>query len=387
MSDLIKELQSIRLRKAKVTRDFSDPKLAGYLTQKEIANYQDYVLDCNIESWYGAIKEFTFTTVFCPIFLEEAKLFISIYEKYFKDISCQNGWKSLLSENENNILACLEKRLQDKILDFEPNGFIFVKSSSRSAKDSPLSTEKFKKLLEKNLSYLNDQQKINENEQLICLLKAAFQCLKVRNALECIEMFISSERIYQDMLLAVEKKALRFNENFVIRKFQEIDVDMEFRGFVYNGRLTCLSQYNYLIFSQKLVDNKLEIETTIRSFYTEKVAKSLLEANLNHFIIDFAFISSKYSKSFLKIISFDKNKFKFCDKASEIYVIELNPFLCTTDSALFSWEHEKEILEGKADFEFRITEKPRSGSKAMLPLALRSLVNEFSKPTSFQTDR
>ena len=57
-------------------------------------------------------------------------------------------------------------------------------------------------------------------------------------------------------------------------------------------------------------------------------------------------------------------------------MIELNPFLNTTDSALFSWEHEREILEGKSKFEFRITERPRPGSKAMLSLSLRSLIND-----------
>lgn len=47
----------------------------------------------------------------------------------------------------------------------------------------------------------------------------------------------------------------------------------------------------------------------------------------------------------------------------------------TTDGALFSWEHEKFILEGN-NFIFRITERPKQGSKAMLPLALRSLIQE-----------
>jgi hypothetical protein len=62
---------------------------------------------------------------------------------------------------------------------------------------------------------------------------------------------------------------------------------------------------------------------------------------------------------------------------SQVFVIELNPFLSTTDAALFSWEHERPILEGKAinGFEFRITNQPKIGSKAMLPSHLRNLIN------------
>ena len=62
---------------------------------------------------------------------------------------------------------------------------------------------------------------------------------------------------------------------------------------------------------------------------------------------------------------------------SKVLIIELNPFLNTTDGALFSWEHEKSILEGDSNknFVFRITERPKTGSKAMLPTHLRSLIS------------
>lgn len=47
----------------------------------------------------------------------------------------------------------------------------------------------------------------------------------------------------------------------------------------------------------------------------------------------------------------------------------------TTDGALFSWEHEQELLETSShELVFRITERPKKGSKAMLPLNLRSLI-------------
>jgi hypothetical protein len=60
---------------------------------------------------------------------------------------------------------------------------------------------------------------------------------------------------------------------------------------------------------------------------------------------------------------------------NRVVVIELNPFLETTDGALFSWNYEMQNLKGKEDFSFRIVEQPRVGSKAMLPFGLKKLVD------------
>lgn len=291
MSEFNHELKTIKLRKSNIPiKDYSSPKLAGFITHSEINEYQDKVLDCNIETWYCLIKEYTFPTVFCSLSLDEAQLFIQVYEKNFKDLLNIEDidWRNSLNENESEIIKKLEQRIQNEINNFiEPNGSIFAKTSSRSAKDSPVYTKKFQQLYKQ---FLSDKIS-NENEQITCLLKAAFQSLRIQNGTELIEMFIKSERIYQDMLLAVEKRA-RFNENIVLRKFIDIDVDMEFRGFVYNKKLTALSQYNYLIYSKQLNENKIKILQAIQTFYEKNVALKLDEAKfLTCFVIDFAIVS------------------------------------------------------------------------------------------------
>ena len=58
----------------------------------------------------------------------------------------------------------------------------------------------------------------------------------------------------------------------------------------------------------------------------------------------------------------------------KVLVIELNPFLETTDGALFSWQHEIDILKGEHGFTFRLTDKCRPGAKAMLPQSIRNLM-------------
>ena len=59
---------------------------------------------------------------------------------------------------------------------------------------------------------------------------------------------------------------------------------------------------------------------------------------------------------------------------SKLWVIEINPYLETTDGALFSWEHERHLLEGKLGFVFRIVERVKPGAKTMLPLGIKELL-------------
>lgn len=63
-------------------------------------------------------------------------------------------------------------------------------------------------------------------------------------------------------------------------------------------------------------------------------------------------------------------------------MIELNPFLETTDGALFSWQHERELLERRPENGqpiFRLTERARPGSWSMLPMSIRQWIpNEKS---------
>ena len=69
----------------------------------------------------------------------------------------------------------------------------------------------------------------------------------------------------------------------------------------------------------------------------------------------------------------------------KIWVIEINPFMETTDGALFSWQHERQLIEGKSSIEkpiFRITERSRPGSWSMLPISIRQWIPNQSIKTN-----
>ncbi|XP_076439619.1 uncharacterized protein LOC143279460 [Babylonia areolata] len=362
MNSLAEQLKKVKLRaSAEPMRDFSSPKTAGFITDHEVEDYQDKVLDVNTEVWLSLLEEETFPSDYCPIQPAEAQLIVSVYERLYANLDppamAAVAWQSALTAEEREVMVGLEQRLQGVmdhfLLSHSGADSVFVKTSSRSAKDAPLAQSRFADLYRQLLQQEEEEARGQENVQITCLLTAAFQAMRVRRADEVLDMTLRSERIYQDLLLALKVKD-RFRENFVIRTFVNINVDMEFRGFVFGGRLVALSQYNYQIHSGRLCDCKDRVADRILAFYNNTVRPKLQAGNfVQNFIIDFAIGS----------------------KDDRLWVIEINPFLNTTDAALFSWEHEQHVLQGEGQgFQFRVTLKPRPGAKTMLPHSVRTLL-------------
>ncbi|XP_053374671.1 uncharacterized protein LOC123531612 [Mercenaria mercenaria] len=359
MSSLADQLNAVKLKKSKEPiKDFSSPKTAGFLKEEDIKEYEKCVLEVNTEHWIDLLKGETFPTVLCPFLLEEAQVFIGIYERLYlnKDHTdiCNTDWRDKITDSEKTCLEALTTRLQTSMNTYTKDGFAFVKTSSRSAKDAPLVQNHLKDLYRKELMTYPAEER-SENVQIMCLLKAAFIALRVKTADEVVDMFMRSERIYQDLLLAAVNQKDKYHEHFVIRKFFDIDIDMEFRGFVSNYELVALSQYNYAICSERLVKEKEKYGQMVKNYFQNTVQPKLKGSKFpKHSIIDFA----------------------ICEKGAKLWVIEVNPFLETTDGALFSWNHERDILEGSKGFVFRITEKPRPGAKTILPQSVRGLLEE-----------
>ncbi|XP_052091825.1 cell division cycle protein 123 homolog [Mytilus californianus] len=361
--NLVDQLKHVKLKKIKEpTHDFSGLKTSGYLTEDEIKDYDDNVLAANTEHWIHMLQDVTFPTVTAPFHLEDAQLFIDVYTRLYENKDSSESidldWQTHLKDEEKRHVNTISERLEKAMSIYTTKGYAFVKLSSRSAKDAPLIQKRFKSLYINRLSAVEESEKGNENVKIMCLLQAGFDALRVKMSFDVIDMFIRSERVFQDLLLAVKHKD-NFNENFIIREFVDIDVDMEFRGFVFDGELNALSQYNYLLFSKRLNDKKEEISCKIREFFNS-VVKPRLKAGkyfLQNFVIDFAVTSS--------------GKKGALDK---LWVIEINPFLNTTDGALFSWEKERDILEGKQGFQVRIVQQAKPGSLTMMPQSIRELL-------------
>lgn len=264
----------------------------------------------------------TFPTVYCSITYSDAKHFIRIFERHFQKLhetqlfdQIRERMDTWLNDDqeENEWYEQLRQRLQNIIDQSFPNKKeFFAKTSSRSAKDACIFKQDFLESYKKELIKFSDP--LQENSRIIALLTAAFLSLCVRSAADVLSMFFISERIYQDMLLATEAQNTSdssFKENIILRPFIPIDVDMEFRGFVFQQRLTCLSQYNYLIYSSRLCESKECILEKIVYFFNETVQPKLSKYKSSSYVIDFALTKegkslSKRNLTVLSYVFFDE---------------------------------------------------------------------------------
>lgn len=112
-----------------------------------------------------------------------------------------------------------------------------------------------------------------------------------------------------------------------------LKAEEEFRGFVYNNKLTALSQYCYYQYFKNLANEKERYEALLLKFFNS------LPANLfgkENFIIDFA-------------VDLENDR---------VWIIEINPFFKDTSGCLFDWGKDKQILHGEKPYEFRVLAKP-----------------------------
>ena len=389
-------LAQVRLRKPASFRDASSPNLtlgAGE-DAAATATYQSTVLDINIESWYPLIREHTFATEFLPFDPAVGALFIEAYESYEAHLkrvctgvlpagaayTVPDGLAARLDALAGSLQAVID-RVQAR-----PGAGVFVKASSRSAKDAPTSRRRLGELYHARLAAAADG---TDNTKIVCMLQAGLEIMKVHTAAEALDLFSRSERIMQDMLLARQRPE-RWEESFAVRRWVDIPVDMEFRGFVKSGRLTALSQYNHLAHFPRLVTHAAAIERRIRAFFDADIAPRLASA-FDDYVVDFA-IAPDPDAPEPGATDAGGGVDAGCG-TGRIYVIELNPFLETTDGCLFSWKHDRAVIEGTAAAAAALTDGdgspgtvcrpraamrvctgPRSGAKAMIATDWRKLL-------------
>eukprot|EP01100_Stratorugosa_tubuloviscum_P007289 TRINITY_DN304_c0_g2_i2.p1 TRINITY_DN304_c0_g2~~TRINITY_DN304_c0_g2_i2.p1 ORF type:complete len:209 (-),score=92.57 TRINITY_DN304_c0_g2_i2:147-773(-) len=206
---------------------------------------------------------------------------------------------------------------------------------------------------------------MDNNLKLQSLLFAATDLLRVNNAWQVIERFCWSERIYQDFNLAFTQSEVNpsnWHENFVIRQWFDLRPELEFRGFVFNQRLVALSQYNHICYYEEIVQRKDHFFNLINESFNN-VVKPRLQNYCPNYVVDFVIVEFKNEH---KIVT-----------SENVMVIEINPFLPSTDGALFSWNNDSAILEGKNDETiFRIRTVVELSVKALLTLEWRHIIDK-----------
>jgi len=353
------------------------------------------VLDCNIEAWLPTLKDVTFETRFVPLSMDDAKFFLAAYKenKKLTSVPTHTSQESATTKVSASVtsspsaatptpdpavnqftdtklrsqLATLSARLQrtmDECRTAEPPSTtaaksdgkssgraasgVFVKLSCRSAKDA-LTREQLRALYA-NFCTLDNAD--DDNARLIALVKAATEILQVHTAAESLSQLLTSDRIFEDLTLAMAHPD-RFEQNIIVRRWVHIDVDMEFRGFVYNNALNALSQYNYVTYFPRLAKQKDDLAQRILQFFNARVRAPLEQKQYNNYVIDFAVTGAALD---------------------HIWVIELNPWSSATDSALFSFREEANTILSRGPFEIRVRSEVHPQVSEMLQRNLKNFI-------------
>eukprot|EP01122_Echinamoeba_exundans_P009391 TRINITY_DN3311_c0_g1_i4.p1 TRINITY_DN3311_c0_g1~~TRINITY_DN3311_c0_g1_i4.p1 ORF type:complete len:637 (+),score=82.28 TRINITY_DN3311_c0_g1_i4:307-2217(+) len=319
----------------------------------------------NVESWYTILKDLTFKTTILEMTEDEAKAIIASYRsKYMKRSSAP------LTPEQNQTLIGASKRLHEKIKELDKGNGVFVRLSTRSPKDSAMASpqeiaemmadslsRKHKIALAKALegkffaglpaeAFYDPEKTLTLNEKLQCMFEVFLNVMKVRSGDDAIKLILDSERVYMDLMLLLDaidgsagsETPVKFQMNYILREWVDIPVGLEFRGFVFKGALTALTQYDNLVSYDEIVKNKQKIKETIQKFYCDSVRPALKVSTVyDCAVVDFALL---------------RDGDDYVAK-----VVELNPYNnyegAGTGGSLFHWNFDREVLEGIKPFEFR----------------------------------
>eukprot|EP01084_Bolivina_argentea_P151279 264077_1 len=336
-------------------------------------------IDFNVDVWYPFIEKFTFDTKFVDIPPKYAHSIIKFYRyRYYTAASLSLDDIANLVELhqllQKEITGCIQQWFNDDHIKEDDKG-VFIRFSNRSPKDGHKIHKKYDDQKEESLT-AQQMKQIEEdpNSAFIAYWKRIAKDLMVNNANDAMELILSSERVFKDLLLALsahkwpykylsynqftidtlyendnKELQLQWNEeqwdicrvSIAIRKWDNrIRDDLEFRCFVYDKQIRGISQYNHYCYFRELGDNAAFV-TAIKKKICQFFEQIIGLVPLFHYVID------------LGIIVMDESHKENIENL-RVVIIELNPFEDTTGSGLFSWRNDKKQLKYAKQVEIRV---------------------------------
>lgn len=275
-------------------------------------------LPFDIDEWYPILEQITFKTFFLPLKMEQAEAMIAYYRSF-----CLR--RNDLQSSHTLILEDLEKQI-DNLFSSNPalnrNG-AFLRLCGRSPKDGdPYKPLRFFQEYKNNLEKISKEKNLDKskgNTKVMAISKTHW--LVVRNGKECLSLLLSSERVYLDL---IDWKRFGGKEQIVLREWNpDLDYDNEYRAFVYNNKLTAITQYDHYGKYDEVIESKEIVEKMIQNFWHEQVKPRM---KISDYIVDFGYVNNS------------------------IILIELSPFLECTGASLYRWPldgHELRFGDGK----------------------------------------
>ena len=305
-----------------------DGQLHG--TEEEKKAQLENLLGFGMHNYYDSLAECMFPTVFVDVSREQAQAWRMFC---FQDSELESPAK----ETFRSLVAAVDAAIgQIRQQCRNAKAKVFVKLSSRSPKDAVWNDhERTVPILKHNIKKM--KHKSDPNEKMIALRRSFLKAAAVSSAAEAFDLMKWSSRVISDLRIFLTESEGRdwFDIKVVVRQFMDdLDIADEFRGFVHNGKLTALSQYQTECYFPNLVAHSGEIAATIQRFFNDELLPKLPDWAREGAVIDFAVIGHK------------------------VFVVELNPFTTCSGACLFDWEKDHDVLFGTREFEIRVVKEP-----------------------------
>jgi hypothetical protein len=202
----------------------------------------------SFESWFGNFSKKTIPSEIVPLSLE--------FIKYLNEDGV--NLPSFLNSKNSNFEEIEYKEIQKSIQKSIKNyGEVFVKLNW----SSPRVKKKIFKHFFQDAAWI-----IFANEVKCKTLEDVFLLLK------------SSDLISSDL---EKSKETEIEPILVLKKFYDLKPEMEFRCFIHNNELKCVSQRNCSTYYEHLVEKKMEIQEKIVNFWTNEIKEKFDLKNCN----------------------------------------------------------------------------------------------------------
>jgi hypothetical protein len=276
-------------------------------------------LSWDMDVWYPSVQAVTFPTRFLPLTMNEARAILS-----FHDVSWRHAKEALLPE-EIATLKGLEGSIDSMVREF-PNKCAFMRLCGRSPKDGePLDRTTVLQKYQSELDSLTAAGlSLTGNTKMVAISRTS--TLRVRSGRDAMSLLLTSERVYSDMLDWV-----RYGEpeQICLRQWNDdLTLEYEFRVFVYDNKITAISQYDHYTYFPSLPALKERIQAGLQAAWAE--AHALIGSA--SYVVDIGYFPTK----------------------DTFTVIEFSPFLPCTGASLFNWTRDIDVMEGRLPMEFRI---------------------------------
>jgi len=285
--------------------------ILNFMSEKKVWIPQD---PTDVELWYESLEDLTFKTKFISLPFRYAEAIVRYQE-------CEED----MNQEDKDIIQKLTEQLTNTINEFEGEKSAFVRLSTLSPKDATL------QLFDKLMGILKEEMESTpeeRNREVMALNTAIYKACRVYTGEDAMLLFKKSTRVLghlKDRLKSKDNET--WNMNIVVRQWNTIKPQFEFRGFVFNNELNALTHYYKFLYVEEVVQNKDKIEELIRNYFNK--IKSRLE-HIGSYAIDFH-------------IDIEKE---------EVLIIELNPFKETLVLVYLIGKRTEKFLKERKAFNF-----------------------------------